>query len=156
MTQEGPNHRPASGPALATPTTRDAATSNTAQGHAGIPGSRASLTPDATARAMNHSAKITAHGVAAGKIVNSIQWVQMPQATIKWQVTSHGVRRMLDTWPALARSSDRLRSSLRRPPNGIELRRNTRKPNRGRAKRAEVKAAGVVACSEVFGAFIEL
>ena len=37
-------------------------------------------------------------------------------------------------------------------PNGIELRRNTRKPNRRRAKRAEVKAAGVVACSELFGA----
>jgi hypothetical protein len=36
--------------------------------------------------------------------------------------------------------------------NGIELRRNTRKPNRRRAKRAEVKAAGVVACSELFGA----
>ena len=37
------------------------------------------------------------------------------------------------------------------PPNGIELRRNTRKPNRARAQRAEVKAAGVVACSELFG-----
>ncbi len=37
------------------------------------------------------------------------------------------------------------------PPNGIELRRNTRKPNRRRAQRAEVKAAGVVACSELFG-----
>jgi hypothetical protein len=36
-------------------------------------------------------------------------------------------------------------------PNGIELRRNTRKPNRRRAQRAEVKAAGVVACSELFG-----
>jgi hypothetical protein len=37
------------------------------------------------------------------------------------------------------------------PPNGIELRRNTRKPNRRRAQRAKVKAAGVVACSELFG-----
>jgi|CXWL01.1.fsa_nt_gi hypothetical protein len=36
------------------------------------------------------------------------------------------------------------------PPNGIELRRNTRKLNRRRAQRAEVKAAGVVACSELF------
>jgi hypothetical protein len=35
------------------------------------------------------------------------------------------------------------------PANGIELRRNTRKPNRRRAQRAEVKAAGVVACSEL-------
>ena len=42
-------------------------------------------------------------------------------------------------------------AALRRPPNGIELRRNTRKPNRRRAKRAEVKAAGVVACSELLG-----
>ena len=37
-------------------------------------------------------------------------------------------------------------------PNGLELRRNTCKPNRGRAQRAEVKAAGVVACSELLGA----
>ena len=36
------------------------------------------------------------------------------------------------------------------PPNGIELRRNTRKPNRGRAQRAEVKAAGAVSSSDLF------
>jgi|CXWL01.1.fsa_nt_gi hypothetical protein len=36
------------------------------------------------------------------------------------------------------------------PPNGIELRSSTRKPNRRRAQRAEVKAAGAVSCSELF------
>jgi hypothetical protein len=40
----------------------------------------------------------------------------------------------------------------RSAPNGIELRRNTCKPNRRRAQRAEVKAAGVVACSELLDA----